>query len=780
MIVESSNEPPDGVRWDPQLRQWIGEGGGDQLVEAGAQGPPGIQGPQGIQGPAGPAGPEGPQGIQGIQGIQGVQGVQGAKGDKGDTGNTGAAGADGTQILSGPGAPSTPLGANGDFYLDLASGGIQFYGPKASGAWPDPIELKAVTPGTGGGGGGGAPTFGLTQDFNTGTTLEDVNFVNDRGVLVVDNLKLRGSTGGVESVGYYDYDTQSNDCYAEADFYFPNALTGIYAGVIVRHNLTTPSTFYLFQTAGGGSFARLIKSIEGTDTQIGSDVAITFAGGTTHSMRIECEGSTIRCYVDGAEVIDTTDTSIVSGRFGGVKMFAPTNATDVQVDNFEVGVTSSLITEPFTSGTSAADADFTMVTGSLVIDSGKLKIGSLGITAFGYHDTDLATSNHYVQADCVVGASDSSCYWGLTARQNSDNDDYYIVWTQNNRSVVELLKCIGGSFTSLGTYTTGWTLDSTHTVRLDCNGSTIRVLLDGVARITANDSAITAGTRVGVRLVSLASTTAMQYDNFRADDVASSGGGGGGGSGTPVGVVWSDEFNTGGTFLLSDPSNTRTWRPKEDADLTQGYEDYAGQNWNINPYQDPAYNPFTYETEGDTTFLRITSRRRPAGLDGRTGEAWVSGYMLTDPAVRTFTYGYFETRIRFNVLGAGMFPAWWLYGTTNSNEIDIFEIFGGTDGQMYATIHSGGTGENVFNWNTTPTAWHVYGFDWQPSGLRWYLDGVLLHTYTGAKLSAFNTPMSLRHNYAMTPTSWSGVPDGGTPSPLYMDIDYTRYWTTKP
>ena len=40
--------------------------------------------------------------------------------------------------------------------------------------------------------------------------------------------------------------------------------------------------------------------------------------------------------------------------------------------------------------------------------------------------------------------------------------------------------------------------------------------------------------------------------------------------------------------------------------------------------------------------------------------------------------------------------------------------------------------------------------------------------------------MSLRHNYAMTPTSWSGVPDGGTPSPLYMDIDYTRYWTTKP
>ena len=43
-------------------------------------------------------------------------------------------------IRSGKGAPSSSLGADGDFYIDLST--FNFYGPKANGRWPAPTSLR--------------------------------------------------------------------------------------------------------------------------------------------------------------------------------------------------------------------------------------------------------------------------------------------------------------------------------------------------------------------------------------------------------------------------------------------------------------------------------------------------------------------------------------------------------------------------------------------------------------------------------------------------------------
>ena len=74
----------------------------------------------------------GPQGQKGDTGDQGPVGPQGIKGDKGDTGDTGPQGpagpmgpaGEGTRWYNGSGIPSSELGNNGDFYLDLLSGNI--------------------------------------------------------------------------------------------------------------------------------------------------------------------------------------------------------------------------------------------------------------------------------------------------------------------------------------------------------------------------------------------------------------------------------------------------------------------------------------------------------------------------------------------------------------------------------------------------------------------------------------------------------------------------------
>ena len=69
----------------------------------------------------------------------GAAGPEGDPGAPGADGLDGSDGADGRTVLSGPGAPSSGLGANGDFYIDTTDWDI--YGPKTVGAWGSGTSL---------------------------------------------------------------------------------------------------------------------------------------------------------------------------------------------------------------------------------------------------------------------------------------------------------------------------------------------------------------------------------------------------------------------------------------------------------------------------------------------------------------------------------------------------------------------------------------------------------------------------------------------------------------
>lgn len=134
----------------------------------GAVGPQGSAGAAGAQGAVGAAGADGTKIYSGttapattvgnngdfylnvatsdLYGPKTATGWGAATNLKGATGATGAAGAAGTngtngsKIYSGSGVPASSIGVDGDYYLDIT--GYLFYGPKTSGAWPAPINLK--------------------------------------------------------------------------------------------------------------------------------------------------------------------------------------------------------------------------------------------------------------------------------------------------------------------------------------------------------------------------------------------------------------------------------------------------------------------------------------------------------------------------------------------------------------------------------------------------------------------------------------------------------------
>ncbi len=116
-------------------------------------------------------------------------------GGTGPAGPTGAAGADGKTVLNGAGAPSSGLGANGDFYIDTTADAI--YGPKTSGSWGSPTSLVGPAGATGAAGPGlpAGGTVGQIPRKNSSTDY-DVSWVaNTAGAIAAQFLKnLAGTT----------------------------------------------------------------------------------------------------------------------------------------------------------------------------------------------------------------------------------------------------------------------------------------------------------------------------------------------------------------------------------------------------------------------------------------------------------------------------------------------------------------------------------------------------------------------------------------------------------
>lgn len=271
-------------------------------------------------------------------------------------------------------------------------------------------------------------------------------------------------------------------------------------------------------------------------------------------------------------------------------------------------------------------------------------------------------------------------------------------------------------------------------------------------------------------------------------------------------MIFSDEFTS---FNLASASNPNgTWRPDATWQaIDQGYRDFAGTSWNMNPNDTTTAAFPAFSQSG--SILTIQAFRTPAGavapiraeLNGQGNSGlpdppWCGGLILTNSVVRNFTYGYFEFRAQWTNPGRGMFPALWFYSSLlgadpqskGRSEIDLVEIYGNPGGSNVVTTFIRGMtdGSNVGVTQHGPTAndttgWHTYGMDWQPTYINVYYDNTLLYSITGAEAAWFSAPMDLYMNFAMdAPWFGANLSDGTTPSPMNMNIDYIRVWTSKP
>ena len=162
-----------------------------------------------------------------------------------------------------------------------------------------------------------------------------------------------------------------------------------------------------------------------------------------------------------------------------------------------------------------------------------------------------------------------------------------------------------------------------------------------------------------------------------------------------------------------------------------------------------------------------------------------------------WTYGKFEIKAKLPG-GQGIWPAIWMLpeddnifgGWPSGGEIDITELLGNQPDKIYGTLHYGnphssGQGNYVLKNGKFTDDYHVYGIEWEPGEIRWYIDGQLYHTenswYSRNLNNAdsytypapFNRDFYLILNLAVG-GDWPGHPDNTTVFPSKMYVDYVK------
>lgn len=238
-------------------------------------------------------------------------------------------------------------------------------------------------------------------------------------------------------------------------------------------------------------------------------------------------------------------------------------------------------------------------------------------------------------------------------------------------------------------------------------------------------------------------------------------------------LVMQDEFTKEGA-----PDNT-IWG----YDLGTGNSD-TGAGWGNNELQ--SYTNRTENVKVENGYLLITAKKESVN-----GASYTSARLTTKGKFEQ-AYGRFEARIRLPY-GQGMWPAFWLLGGNidevgwpQCGEIDIMEYRGQEPTKVLGTVHgpgySGGASisksYSLLN-DRFDTDFHVFGIEWGPKYINYYIDDVLYNQITPDDVTGewvFNDgPFYIILNVAVG-GSYPGSPNASTVFPQNMLVDYVRVY----
>jgi len=243
-------------------------------------------------------------------------------------------------------------------------------------------------------------------------------------------------------------------------------------------------------------------------------------------------------------------------------------------------------------------------------------------------------------------------------------------------------------------------------------------------------------------------------------------------------LVWSDEFSAADGSL---------------PDSSKWVMETGGGGWGNNELE--SYTNRAQNAHVQNGNLVITANKENyKGADG-ISRHYTSARLKTLGLFEQ-KYGRFEARIKIP-RGQGIWPAFWMLGNNigaagwpDCGEIDIMENIGKEPDKVHGSMHGPGysaekglTGTYKLPTGKFADDFHIFAVEWEPSTVRFYVDGKLYETRTPADLPAgktwvFDHPFFILLNVAVG-GGWPGNPDHTTVFPQHMLVDYVKAYTKK-
>ena len=233
-------------------------------------------------------------------------------------------------------------------------------------------------------------------------------------------------------------------------------------------------------------------------------------------------------------------------------------------------------------------------------------------------------------------------------------------------------------------------------------------------------------------------------------------------------LVLAEEFDVDG------PVNSSVW----------GFEIGTGENgWGNQELQ--YYTDRTENVTVQNGKLLITAQQ-----ESFEGSNYTSARLITKDKFEQ-RYGRFEARIRLPY-GQGIWPAFWMLGADidenpwpGAGEIDIMEYRGQNPSILIGSVHGPGyNGGNAISKEYSldndrfDTGFHIFGIEWGPEYVNFYVDDVLYNQITPDDVTGpwvFDKPFFILMNLAVG-GSFVGSPNAETVFPQTMVVDYVRVY----
>jgi len=239
-------------------------------------------------------------------------------------------------------------------------------------------------------------------------------------------------------------------------------------------------------------------------------------------------------------------------------------------------------------------------------------------------------------------------------------------------------------------------------------------------------------------------------------------------------LVFEDDFDTDG------PIDESIWN----YEIGDGTDNGLPAGWGNNELQYYTDRPENIKVEGG--MLHITALQ-----ESFQGAAYTSARITTKGKVEQ-QFGRIEARMQLP-WGQGLWPAFWMLGSNidvvewpQCGEIDIMEYRGQDPSTLIGTVHGPGysAGESVgkeyvLSNDRFDTGFHIFGIEWGPEYINFYVDDVLYNQITPDDVDGewvFDNSFYMLLNLAVG-GGFVGPVGPDTVFPQTLLVDYVRVYS---